>query len=184
MKNLAVFISGFGSNLQTIAEFCQNNPNFAQIAIVISNKNGVNGLKIAQHFGIPSVVILTKNRKMEEFEQECKEHLKGIDLICLAGFMRILTPQFTQQWNKKIINIHPSLLPLFKGENAIADALTFGAKITGCTVHFVEATIDSGEIISQESMKIESYDNEESLKKKIKPLEQIAYTKALLALIM
>ena len=182
MKNLAVFISGFGSNLQTIAEFCEKNHNIAKIQVVISNKEGVNGLKIAQSFGIKSVVILTKGRSIQEFEKECQNYLSEVDVICLAGFMRILSPEFTHKWRKKMINIHPSLLPSFKGDNAINDAIKFGVKITGCTVHFVEAAIDSGRIITQEPVRIDSFDNETSLREKMKFAEKIAYTGALKAL--
>ena len=184
MKNLAVFISGFGSNLQTIAEFCEKNHNLAKIQVVISNKEGVNGLKIAQSFGIKSAVIPTKGRKMHEFEQDCKTHLEGVDIICLAGFMRILSPEFTKQWREKMVNIHPSLLPSFKGDAAINDALSFGVKITGCTVHFVEAEIDSGRIIAQEPVRIDDFENENSLRAKMKFAEKIAYTNALKALVL
>jgi len=179
MKNLAVFISGFGSNLQTIAEFCEKNHNLAKIQVVISNKEGVNGLKIAQSFGIKSVVIPTKGRKIHEFEQDCQRHLEGVDIICLAGFMRILSPEFTNQWREKMVNIHPSLLPSFKGDSAIKDALNFGVKITGCTVHFVEDEIDSGKIISQEPVRIDDFESEISLREKMKFAEKTAYTQAL-----
>ncbi len=179
MKNLAVFISGFGSNLQTIAEFCEKNPNLAKIQVVISNKSGVNGLKIAESFGIKTVVIPTKGRKIHEFEQDCQAHIEGVDILCLAGFMRILSPEFTEKWHGKMINIHPSLLPSFKGDNAIADALTFGAKITGCTVHFVEAEVDSGKIIAQEPVRIDDLETPTSLREKMKFAEKTAYTNAL-----
>ena len=182
MKNLAVFISGFGSNLQTIAEFCEKNHNLAKIQVVISNKEGVNGLKIAQSFGIKSVVIPTKGRTIQEFEHNCRDHLQGIDIICLAGFMRILSPEFTKQWHEKMINIHPSLLPSFKGDNAINDALNFGVKITGCTVHFVEAEIDSGRIITQEPVRIDDFETETSIREKMRIAEKIAYTNALKSL--
>ena len=179
MKKLAVFISGFGSNLQTIAEFCQQNPNFAQIHVVISNKPNVNGLKIAESFGIPSVVIPTKGIKIEDFESQCENHLNGVDLICLAGFMRFLSQYFTTKCHNKMINIHPSLLPSFKGSHALQDAISFGVKITGCTVHFVEKEIDAGEIIIQEAIVIENFDNEQTLRTKMQIAEQTAYTKAL-----
>ncbi len=179
MKKLAVFISGFGSNLQTIAEFCQNNPTLAQIQIVISNKPNINGLKIAESFKIPSIIIPTKSIEITQFEQESEKYLQDIDLICLAGFMRVLSEDFTTKWNQKIINIHPSLLPSFKGTHAIKDALSFGVKITGCTVHFVEKEIDSGKIISQEAIIIEKNENETTLKQKMQVAEKTAYTNAL-----
>ncbi len=179
MKNLAVFISGFGSNLQTIAEFCEKNHTLAKIQVVISNKSDVNGLKIAESFGIKTVVIPTKARKIQEFEQDCQPHLEGVDILCLAGFMRILSPEFTQKWHERMVNIHPSLLPSFKGENAIQDALTHGVKITGCTVHFVEAEIDSGRVIAQEPVRIDDFETPQSLREKMRFAEKITYTQAL-----
>jgi phosphoribosylglycinamide formyltransferase-1 len=179
MTKLAVLISGQGTNLKTISEFCKNNPDKAQIAVVISNKEDVGGLEIAKEFGIKTVVAKTAGRKMEDFEADILEYLQNVDLICLAGFMRVLTPQFVNHWREKIINIHPSLLPAFKGANAIADALNYGVKITGCTVHFVVPEIDSGKIIYQVPVEILPNDTFETLKKCIHESEKICYTKAL-----
>lgn len=179
MKNLAVFISGTGTNLRTIAEFCHSNPHLARVMVVISNKHNVAGLEIAKAFGIPSVVIETKGREMANFEAQAQVHLHGVEIICLAGFMRVLTPEFTQKWEGKIINIHPSLLPSFKGANAIDDALLYGVKITGCTVHYVTPEVDAGAIICQQAVAVENGETRESLKMKIQSVEKIAYTQAL-----
>lgn len=179
MKTLAILISGSGSNLRTIAEFCQTNPHLARASVVISNKAGVGGLEIAKEFNIPAVVISSKGRAMNEFEAEIQKYLNVADLICLAGFMRVLTAEFTQQWHGKMVNIHPSLLPAFKGGNAVEDALNFGVKITGCTVHFVEPEIDSGKIITQKAVEIQDGDTKESLHNRVKQAEKLAYTQAL-----
>lgn len=179
MKKLAVFISGYGSNLETIANFCIKNTKLAKVSIVISNKANVNGILIAEKYKIPSFVVPTKGIAMEQFENECEKLLVDIDYICLAGFMRVLTQQFINKWRSKIINIHPSLLPSFKGVNAIKDALEYGVKITGCTVHFAEEEIDSGRIIVQKAVEIQDNETEDSLKNKIKAIEKIAYTEAL-----
>lgn len=116
---------------------------------------------------------------MTEFEREAESHLQGVDLICLAGFMRVLTPDFINRRKGKIINIHPSLLPSFKGIDAINDALKYGVKITGCTVHFVEPEVDSGEIISQIPVAVLPDDDFSSLKKRIQEAEKICYSQAL-----
>ncbi len=184
MTNIAVFISGTGTNLRTIAKWCQKNPTLARVSVVIANKSNIAGLEIAREFGIPSVVILTKGVSMEEFENEATKHLFDINLICLAGFMRVLTPQFTCKWAGKMINIHPSLLPAFKGADAITDAIAYGVKITGCTVHFVTSEIDSGRIIVQKPVEICIGETRESLKIKIQKAEINAYTEALNDLIL
>ena len=179
VKNLAVFISGKGSNLRTIAEFCKENPHKAKVSVVISNKENAGGLKIAKEFGIKTVVCTTAGKKMEDFETEIEKHLQGVDLICLAGFMRVLTPEFVNKWSGKIVNIHPSLLPVFKGGHAIEDALNYGVKITGSTVHFVVPEIDSGKIIAQIPVEVFENDTIETLKKRIQDSEKICYCKGL-----
>ncbi len=183
MKTLAVFISGTGTNLCTIAIFCRENPHLAKIGVVISNKPNVGGLEIAKEFDIPSIVIPTKSRAMAEFEEEASKHLQNVDLICLAGFMRVLTPEFTHVWAGKMINIHPSLLPAFKGADAIGDALSHGVKITGCTVHYVTAEIDSGAIISQKAVEISDGETRETLKLKMQNAERLAYHEALMKIL-
>ena len=182
MTKIAVFISGAGTNLRTILEFCQSNPALAMLSLVICNKANAGGLKIAHEFGVPSVIISTK-MGMEAFELEAQKHLQGIDLICLAGFMRVLTPFFTKQWEGRMINIHPSLLPAFKGADAMGDALALGVKITGCTVHYVVAEIDSGEIICQKAVEIVENETKESLKVKMQKTEREAYGEALLKIL-
>lgn len=179
MKNIAVFISGKGSNLRTILEFCKEKPHNASVCVVISNKENAAGLEIAKEFGIKTVISQTAGKTMEEFENEITPHLNGINLICLAGFMRILTAQFANKWQGKILNIHPSLLPAFKGGHAIEDALNYGVKITGCTVHFVVPEIDSGKIISQIPVEVAKNDTILTLKQRIQDAEKICYRNAL-----
>ena len=178
-KTLAVLISGKGSNLRTIAQFCKENPHKASVDLVISNKEGAGGLEIAKEFGIKTLVVKTAGKQMEEFEEEISTHLQSSSLICLAGFMRVLTPEFVNKWSGKMLNIHPSLLPSFKGGHAIEDALNYGVKITGCTVHFVVPEIDSGEIISQIPVEILEHDTPETLKQRIQNAETQCYRKAL-----
>lgn len=179
--SIAVLISGNGSNLQALIDFLDNNDDLpAKISLVISNNKDAYGLIRAQNANIPTKIIPNlANRK--EYGQLLNEAMEEneIDFICLAGFMRILDEDFVNLWKNCIINIHPSLLPSFKGANAIEDAMNYGVKYTGCTVHFVIPEIDSGAIIDQEIVKIEQDDNLKSLTQKIHEAEHKAYPRAL-----
>ena len=142
-RRVGVLISGTGTNLQALIDHIRdpNTGSVAEIAVVISNKPDVEGLKRAENVGIPTVVISHKDyREREAFDAQLTKTLEkfGVELVCLAGFMRILTPSFVQRWRGRLINIHPSLLPSFKGTHAHRQALEAGVLITGCTVHFVE----------------------------------------------
>lgn len=178
----AIFISGRGSNMQALINACKEEENFpAEISLVIANKNAI-GLHFAESQSIKTKIIsheIFKNRL--DFEQEIHQELvkNNIHLICLAGFMRILSPWFVEKWEKRIINIHPSLLPKFKGAHAVRDAILAKAKKTGCTTHFVTAEIDSGLIIKQSEVAILNTDTEESLAKRILIQEHLIYTETL-----
>lgn len=178
----AIFISGRGSNMQALINACKEEENFpAEISLVIANKNAI-GLNFAESQSIKTKIIsheIFKNRL--DFEQEIHQELvkNNIHLICLAGFMRILSPWFVEKWEKRIINIHPSLLPKFKGAHAVRDAILAKAKKTGCTTHFVTAKVDSGLIIRQSEVAILNTDTEESLAKRILIQEHLIYTETL-----
>lgn len=185
-KKVAVLISGSGTNLQALLQAVQDpldGQNIgADIVLVISNKRDVKGLEIAENAGVATRVIPhNKFKSREAFEKEMHTYLEeaNIELVCLAGFMRVLTPWFVSRWVGRLINIHPSLLPLFKGIHAQRQALESGVRITGCSVHFVEEDIDAGGIIVQESVKIDPNETEESLIEKIKQIEHKAYPMAL-----
>lgn len=183
---VAVLISGRGSNMRALIDAC-NEPDFpAQICLIISNKADAEGLIYAKENQIPTKIIESKNFSKDEngrmeFDklvfQEIVNH--KIDLVCLAGFMRILSKWFVENLTNKIINIHPSLLPSFKGANAVLDALKAGVKITGCTTHFVTEKMDDGPIIMQSAIEIDVDDNLESLAKKILVQEHKIYPQTL-----
>jgi phosphoribosylglycinamide formyltransferase-1 len=184
--NIAILISGTGTNMQALVNAC-NSPNFpANVAVVVANKKQSLGLAWAKEQGLNSVLVdsakfaLQTNSRLA-FEQELQNVLQSfaVELICLAGFMRLLTGWFIEQWQQKIINIHPSLLPNFKGANAVFDALQAKASLTGCTTHFVVEEMDAGPIILQKSVPISQNDNLESLKAKILQLEHQIYPETL-----
>uniref|UniRef100_A0AAQ4R9W0 Trifunctional purine biosynthetic protein adenosine-3 n=1 Tax=Gasterosteus aculeatus aculeatus TaxID=481459 RepID=A0AAQ4R9W0_GASAC len=171
-----------GTNLQALIEQAKHPSSSAEIVVVISNRPGVLGLKKASLAGIQTRVVDHKlygsrtefdgtiDRVLEEF---------GVELVCLAGFMRILTGSFVKKWNGKLLNIHPSLLPSFKGMNAQKQALQAGVRVTGCTVHFVAEEVDAGAIIVQESVPVLAGDTEESLSDRIREAEHRAFPAAL-----
>lgn len=179
----AILISGNGGNLQALINASKADSNYpAEILLVISNKPEAYGLIRAQKAGIKTLVINHKDYKTrEEFDNEIHKHLtqNKIDIVCLAGFMRILTADFVNKWAGRMINIHPSLLPEFKGAHAVRDALAAGAKTTGCTVHLVTPEIDSGKILIQRPVDISPEDTEETLSEKIHTQEHLASPEAL-----
>ncbi len=178
---LGVLISGSGTNLQALMDACRA-PDFpAEIALVISNKAEAYGLVRARQADIPWVVIDHKAyASREAFDAALHEQLTAhrVQLVCLAGFMRLLSPWFVEQWPRTMINIHPSLLPKFKGAHAIRDALAAGEKVTGCTVHYVTAEMDAGEIILQEQVPIHAGDTHETLAERIHAAEHRIYVEA------
>ncbi len=180
---LAVFLSGRGSNAQALIDACKN-PDFpAEIVLVLSNIPNAGGLERAQDAGIPTATVDHKLFKGDKaaFEGAIQEVLSSydIDLICLAGFMRLLSAEFLTQWPEQVINIHPSLLPDYKGlhthERAIADGRNHG----GCTVHYVVPEMDAGEIIVQKSVPILDGDTPQTLAARVLEQEHIAYPQAL-----
>jgi phosphoribosylglycinamide formyltransferase-1 len=179
---VAILISGRGSNMKKLIEACEN-PDFpAQIVVVGSNNKSALGLEYAKSKSINTFVIDHKNftkfqNSREEFDKNLhQEILKyNVEIICLAGFMRLLSEWFVNEWQNKIINIHPSLLPNFKGAHAVEDALKAGAKISGCTTHFVSFEMDAGPIIMQSEVAIEENDNLATLTDKILTKEHEIY---------
>ena len=178
----AVLISGHGSNLQALIDACAA-PDFpATLSLVISNVANVKGLERASAAGIPSIVIPHGNyTSREAFDNAMDAALAhhAIELVCLAGFMRVLSVTFTQQWAGKLINIHPSLLPKYKGLNTHARALEAGDPEHGATVHWVTPELDSGEIIVQKAIPILAGDTPELLKQRVHVLEHMLYPVAL-----
>lgn len=171
MRNrIAVLISGWGTNLKSLIDSAKSG--IFEISCVISNKKQAPGLKFAEESSIPSFVVGRDN-----MEDEIHRILINyeIELICLAGFMRVLTPEFVNKWKNRVINIHPSLLPSFKGLNAQEQALKAGVKIAGCTVHFVTPELDSGEIIVQGAVPVLPDDNLNSLTQRILKMEHVCY---------
>lgn len=176
---VAVFVSGSGSNLQAIID--ASIPSI-EIALVFSNNPDAYALKRAGNHGIPTLVINHRDFKSrEEFETEILKHLEplGIELIVLAGFMRILSPLLVREYNNRMINLHPALLPSFPGIHAAKQAIDAGVKFTGCTVHFVDECVDSGPIILQAVVPVLDDDDEDSLLQKIHEEEHRIYPEAI-----
>lgn len=184
MKKLqiAVLISGSGTNLQALIDACAKPDYPAQIALVISNNASAYGLERATKAGIPCKIINHKEfSSREEFDKsmDLEINASGAEFVCMAGFMRLLSPWFVDKWFDKLINIHPSLLPSFKGVNAQQQAIDAGVKITGCTVHFVRKEMDAGPIIVQSALPVMPGDTSESLGKRLLTKEHESYVEAL-----
>ena len=174
-----VFISGRGSNLKSLIKSSKITSFPAKICLVISNKKNAKGIQVAKTFNIPSKIIQTKDKKKFELEVLPILKKKKIKLICLAGFMKILSDKFIKNFKYKILNIHPSLLPKYKGLNTHKKVLKNNDKFSGCTVHFVTKKLDSGKIILQKKVKINKQETVNSLKKKILKIEHSIYSKAI-----
>ena len=177
--NTAVFISGRGSNLKSLIYFFKKKNSPILIKLIVSNNPNAKGLIYAKNAKINKYIISFKNKKVSEKKLLKKLLSNNINLICLAGFMKILSKDFLSNWYKKIINIHPSILPAFRGLNAVKKALEKKVKYTGCTIHYVDKGIDSGEIIDQRIVKVLKTDNEKKLTKKILKEEYILYIKVI-----
>jgi len=181
-RKVAILISGRGSNMKALIDACKDISFPAEIALVISNKQDALGLNYAQENNIFTAVIDHKKfSNRQEFEEAIDQEMikNHIQIICLAGFMRVLSPFFVEKWQGRLINIHPSLLPEFKGANAVLDALKSGVKISGCTTHFVSVDVDAGEIIMQSQVDISSNDDFNSLAQKILIEEHKIYPQTL-----
>ncbi|CAN8197089.1 unnamed protein product [Coccothraustes coccothraustes] len=179
---VAVLISGTGTNLEALINSTKKDTSYAQIVLVISNKPGVEGLRKAERAGIPTrVVEHTRYQSRTEFDSAVDKVLEefSVELICLAGFMRILSGPFVKKWEGKILNIHPSLLPSFKGAHAHKLVLQAGVRVTGCTVHFVAEEVDAGAIIFQEAVPVKLGDTEATLAERVKEAEHRAFPAAL-----
>lgn len=180
-KRIAILISGRGSNMIALADAIQNGtiPN-TEIALVISDQPDAKGLAVANQRGIKTLVIPRRGRKREEHDREIVSVLRAerVDLICLAGYMRVLSPYFVDAFKNRILNIHPSLLPLFPGLDAQRQALEHGAEKSGCTVHYVDNTLDGGPIIAQRTVPVLPGDTVETLSARILEQEHILYPEA------
>jgi phosphoribosylglycinamide formyltransferase-1 len=182
VKNLGILLSGRGSNFVAIADSVAAGriPN-ARIAVVISNRADAPGLETARHRGLNALVIPSKGKPREEHDREVVAALleNRVDLVCLAGYMRLLSPWFVQQFPAKILNIHPSLLPAFPGLEAQQQAFAYGVKVSGCTVHLVDEELDHGAIIVQKTVPVLDSDDEHTLAFRILEEEHVAYTEAI-----
>jgi phosphoribosylglycinamide formyltransferase-1 len=181
VKRLGILLSGRGSNSEAIADSVAAGRIQAEIAAVISNRPSARGLEVARERGLPALCIPSKGVPREEYDQHLVAELKnrGVDLVCLAGFMRLLTTEFCSAFPMRILNIHPSLLPAFPGLDAQKQALEHGVKITGCTVHFVDPQLDAGPIVLQAAVPVLENDTADSLSARILVEEHRIYSQAI-----
>jgi phosphoribosylglycinamide formyltransferase 1 len=182
LHNLGILLSGRGSNFEAIAKnVAAGKIPDTRIAMVISNKADAAGLAIARQMGLEARVIPSKGKEREAHDREIVSVLQEhrVDLVCLCGYMRLLSPWFVQQFPRRILNIHPSLLPAFPGLEAQEQAFAYGVKISGCTVHFVDEELDHGPIIVQKAVPVLEGDDEHSLAERILEQEHIAYSEAI-----
>jgi phosphoribosylglycinamide formyltransferase-1 len=180
-RRLGILLSGRGSNFEAIADRIAAGKLNAEIAVVISNVQSAPGLESARARGLDAVFIPSKNRSREEFDHECVELLRkrDVSLVILAGFMRILSKVLLDAFPCGILNIHPALLPSFPGTDAQRNALEYGVKFSGCTVHFVNDALDGGPIILQASVPVRNDDTVESLAARILKEEHRTYSEAI-----
>ena len=185
MKKLGILLSGRGSNFEAIARNVQAGKIPAEIAVVISNKADAQGLATAREMGLATRFIPSKGKEREAFDREVVAVLREfkVDLVCLAGFMRILSPYFIREFPQRILNIHPALLPAFPGEEAQRQALEYGVKFSGCTVHLVDEGLDSGPIVCQAVVPVLDDDTPEALAARILKEEHRIYSEAICLLL-
>jgi phosphoribosylglycinamide formyltransferase 1 len=178
-RNVCVFISGSGTNLKALIKRSREYNFPINITYIVSNSRKAKGLDIAKLYKIPFYVF-NSNKKinLEFFLNDLRN--RNISLICLAGYMKILSKQFINKFNKKIINIHPSLLPKYKGLNTFKRALDNKEQLTGCTVHYVNEKLDAGKIILKKKINIMQSDNENTLKSKVQSKEYFAYSESII----
>ena len=181
MRKLGILLSGRGSNFIAIADNIARGALAAEIAIVISNQPDAPGIAAARERGLQTVVIPSKGRKREEHDREVATALQqaGAELVILAGYMRLLSPWFVQQFPQRILNIHPSLLPAFPGLDAQQQAFEYGVRVSGCTVHFVDEHLDHGAIIVQRTVPVLPGDDAHALADRILRQEHQAYSDAI-----
>lgn len=177
MRKIAVFASGEGSNFEALVKACSEGRLKAEVALMVCDRPGAPVCRRALRLGIPSITISPKTFDCKsDYERYLGDRLEelGVSLICLAGYMRIIGPELLSRFERRILNIHPSLLPSFKGANALKEAFDYGVKVFGVTVHYVDETLDGGKIIDQASLKYEGSDFEE-LTRKIHEIEHSLY---------
>ena len=181
MRRLGILISGRGSNFQAIANSIRDRRLDADIAVVISNRESAGGLQVARERGLNAIALPSKGLDRTVYDRMLIDELRrnAVDLVCLAGYLRLLSADFIQAFPQRILNIHPSLLPAFPGLDAQHQALAHGVKITGCTVHFVDEQLDSGPIILQAAVPVLDDDSEESLSSRILAEEHRIYCEAI-----
>ena len=181
MKRLGILLSGRGSNFEAIAENVARGAIDAQIAVVISNRPEAQGIETARQRGLNAVCLPSKSLDREVYDRQVAAELNkhGVDLVCLAGFMRLMSGWFVREFPRRILNIHPSLLPAFPGLDAQHQALEHGVKITGCTVHFVDEHLDAGPIVAQAAVPVLDNDTVESLSARILKEEHRIYSEAI-----
>ncbi len=183
---LGILLSGRGSNFLAIANAIRLEVlKDVEIAVVLSNKEDAPGLALAREMNLPALAIPSAGKKRGEHDAEMISELQAnrVDLVCLAGYMRIISPEFVAAFPNRILNVHPSLLPSFPGLDAQKQALEFGAKIAGCTVHFVDEAVDHGVIILQRAVTVEDDDTPETLSARILEQEHLAYPEAIMRVV-
>lgn len=181
MKRVGILLSGRGSNFLALADAVERREVPASISLVVSNRPEAAGLQEARKRGYPALCIPSAGREREEFDREVVRELQkaGVEVVCLAGFMRLLSPYFVRRFPHRILNIHPSLLPAFPGLHAQRQALEWGVKVTGCTVHLVDEELDHGPILVQQAVPVLEDDTEETLSQRILEQEHRIYPEAL-----
>jgi len=175
----AIFISGRGSNLKSLINYSRKKKSKIKIFLIVSNNSKAEGLKLSKKNKIKKMIVDFKNKKMAENKVIKELNSQNIKLICLAGFMKILSKKFINKFNHPILNIHPSLLPKYKGLNTHKRILQNKEKYTGCTVHYVNEKLDSGKIILQKKIKIFKKDNLKKISEKVLKIEHSIYPKAI-----
>jgi phosphoribosylglycinamide formyltransferase-1 len=181
MKKLGILLSGRGSNFEAIADSVEAGRIDAEIAVVVSNRPEARGLALARQRGLNAVAIPSKGLDREVYDRmvAAELHKQAVDLVCLAGFMRLLSAYFIREFPLRILNIHPSLLPAFPGLEAQHQALEHGVKISGCTVHFVDELLDAGPIVVQRAVPVLDGDTADTLSARILEQEHQIYTEAI-----
>lgn len=184
---IGILISGRGSNMVALAQAVQSGqiPD-SEVALVISNKSGAPGLEKARDLGLETLVVPQRGRDRREHDRDIIGELerRGVELVCLAGYMRLLSADFVRAFPNRILNIHPSLLPSFKGLNAHEQAIEYGVKISGCTVHFVDEDLDHGAIILQQAVEVLDDDTPETLSARIIKYEHESYVEAVRRIVL
>ncbi|GGY39544.1 phosphoribosylglycinamide formyltransferase [Parvularcula lutaonensis] len=178
---IAILISGRGSNMATIIEAQRAGKIPGEIVLVLSNKDGAGGLALAKQAGIPTAVVASKGKSRAEFEKGVQTALEeaGADFVCLAGFMRVLSEDFVVRWNGRMLNIHPSLLPLFRGLHVHEQAIEAKVAVSGCTVHYVTPELDGGPIVGQAVVPVKAEDTPDTLAARVQKAEHLLYPAAL-----